>query len=354
MKRIFRLLTLAVVIAAIALVVHSLRQAEQRPHTDAAEVAAPIVRLSTIVPGRVVEVMVENNQLVHAGDPLFQVDPEPYEIELRQARATLATAQSELAQGERNLELERSNADVADTQIERARNNLALARQTLARLEPLLTNGYVTEQEVDTARTSVDDAQVTLDQALSHAAGTREFVGTLDSRRAQVELAEASVAMAERNLRNTILRAPITGRITGLTLNAGEYVVTGTTLFSLVDTSHWHVTALFKETDLPVIHEGARAEVFFLAASDHAIEGTVTGIGWAIRSGEEAQLLGLPAIANRIDWVRTARRFPVEVVLHNPPENLTRVGISASVRIIGGEALDHAEGAHTAHNETTH
>ncbi|PID95754.1 MAG: multidrug transporter [Alphaproteobacteria bacterium] len=356
MKRGLRLLTLFTVLAALALIVYALRQAEHRPHTDAAQVSAPIIRLSTTVPGRVVEVMVENNQLVNAGDPLFRVDPEPYELELVRAQAALATAQSELAQGQRNLELERSNAEVADNQIARARNNLALAQQTLARLEPLLSSGYVTAQEVDTARTSVSDALVTLEQALAHAEGTREFVGTLDTRLAQVDLTRASVALAERNLRNTVLYAPVTGRVTGLTLNAGEYVVTGTVLFSLVDTAHWHVTALFRETDLPVIREGSEAQVFLLAAPDTPIKGTVTGIGWAIRSGEEAHIMGLPAVANRIDWVRTARRFPVEVLLHDPPADLTRVGISASVRIVGdgGQAAPHDPHAPAAEHETAH
>lgn len=338
MRPLFRLVSLITVLAAVALGIYAIRQAERFPQTDAAEVSAPVIAISATVPGRVVELLVENNQLVEAGDPLFAVDPEPYELELAQARAVLATARSELAQGERNLELERSNADVAAKQIDRARNNLDLARQTLERLQPLLARGYVTEQEVDTARTAVSDAQVTLDQALAHAAGTGGFVGTLDSRQAQVDLAEASIALAERNLRNAIVRAPVKGRITGLTLNAGEYVVTGAPLFSLVDTAHWHVTALFRETDLPVIHKGDAARVYLLAAPDRAVEGTVTGIGWAIRSTEEAQLLGLPLVANRIDWVRTARRFPVEIELHDPPADLTRVGLSVSVRILDGEA----------------
>lgn len=335
MKAVFRLLTLVTIAAAVGLCIHALRQAERFPQTDAAEIAAPIIKMSATVPGRVVEVLVQNNALVAEGDPLFSLDPEPYELQLAQAQATLATAQSELTQGQRNLDLEQSNADVAIKQIDRARNNLLLAQQTLERLQPLLADGYVTEQEVDTARTTVNDAQVTLDQALAHAAGTGGFVGTLDSRQAQVDLARASVALAERNLRNTTLRAPTAGRITGLTLNPGEYVVTGTPLFSLVDTAHWHVSALFRETDLPVIREGDAARVYLLAAPDRAIEGVVTGIGWAIQSTEEAQLMGLPLVANRIDWVRTARRFPVEIELHDPPADLTRVGLSVSVRILG-------------------
>lgn len=344
MKRaLIPVIALATITAAFILAVWAWRQAAHHPQTDAAEITAPIITISAIVPGQVVEVGVENNALVAAGDLLFRVDPEPYALELEQARAAHATAQAELAQGARNIELSRSNAEVAAKQIDRARNNLELAQRTLDRLLPLLERGYVTEQEVETARTAVSDAQVTLDQALSHAEGTDEFVGTLDTRQAQVTAAEAAVALAERNLRNTELRAPVAGRITGLSLNPGEYVVTGVTLFSLVDTAHWHVSALFRETDLPHIAVGDSAELFLLAAPDRPIQGTVTGIGWAIRSSEEAELLGLPIVLNRIDWVRTARRFPVEIALHDPPADLTRAGMSVSARITGASDTAEAE-----------
>lgn len=311
------------------------RQSQAYPMTDAAEITAPVVLISAIVPGQVVEVAVANNQAVEQGDLLFRVDPEPYELELAQARAALATAEAELKQGQGNLELEQSNADVAARQIERAQANLDLARQTLERLLPLLDQGYVTQQEVDNARTAVTDAEVTLGQAQSHAQGTGEFVGTLDTRQAQVDAARASVALAERNLRNTEIHAPRAGRITGLALTEGEYVLTATPVFSLIDTAHWYASALFRETDLPLIAEGDRATVFLLAAPDQPIEGHVASIGWGVRSSDEGELLGMPLVANKLDWVRAARRFPVEIELENPPEGLTRLGASASVRITG-------------------
>lgn len=344
-----RLIGGAVLIVTLCLVVLAFRRAEHYPHTDAAEVAAAVVSVSAIVPGQVVEVLVKDTEYVEKGDVLFRVDPEPYELELIQARAALSTAKSELAQGQRNLDLERSNAAVAAKQIDRARNNLTLAQATLDRLVPLLAQGYVTEQQVETARTAVSDAEVSMEQARAHAAGTDQFVGTLDTRKSQVTLAEASVALAERNLRNTERRAPVSGRVTGLKLDPGEYVVTGTSLFSVIDTAHWHVSALFRETDLPQINVGDRAQVFFLADPDVAIEGEVSGVGWGIRSSEEGHLFGMPIVANRIDWVRTARRFPVEITLHDPPEDLTRVGLSVSVRILDKAECDEAHhGDHAA------
>lgn len=331
-----RLMVMVVVLLAVLAALWAFGQSRAHPMTDAASVEAPVVDVAALVPGQVVKVAVTNNQRVRRGDLLFQVDPEPYTLRLQQARAQLAAARSELKQGQGNRALEQSNADVADSQITRAKNNLALARQTLARLEPLLPKGYVTAQEVDSARTAVHDAQVSLEQAKASASGTSAFVGTLDTRQAGVDAASAAVGLAERNLRNTEVRAPMSGVITGLTLTRGDYVVTGTPLFTLIDTAHWRVSALFRETDLPRIRVGARARVFLLSAPDKVIRGHVASIGWGVRSRGQAKLLGLPVVSNKLDWVRSAARFPVEIELDDPPQNLTRLGASASVRILGG------------------
>lgn len=334
---VLRLVVLLVIVAAAVLSVWAWRRSAAHPSSDAAEVTAPVIGISAIVPGLVSDVAVRENQRVQAGDLLFRVDPEPYRLELDQARAALAAAESELRQGEGNLALQQSNADVASSQITRAEANLELAEQTLARLEPLLGQGYVTAQDVDAARTAVRDATVTLAQARSHAYGTDAFVGTLDTRRSQVDAARATVALAERNLRNTEVRAPRDGVLVGMVLTAGEYVVTGATLFSLIDDSQWRVSALFRETDLPQIRIGDPARVFLLSAPDTPIAGMVTGIGWGVRSSEEAQVLGMPLVASKLDWVRAARRFPVEIELEDAPGGLVRLGASASVRITGRE-----------------
>ncbi len=327
----------ALAIAAAGLSFWAWQQSKSYPMTDAATVDAPVVKISAVVPGLVIEVAVENNQYVQAGDLLFRLDPELYDLQLQQAKAALATAESELRQGERNLALEQSNADVAAGQIDRTTANLALAQHTLDRLEPLLEEGYVTAQQVETARTAVRDAEVSLEQAQSHASGTVAFVGTLDTRRAQVDTARAAVAIAERNRRHTEIHAPRAGYITGLTLTVGEFVVSATPLFSLIDDNDWRVTALFRETDLPNISVGNRARIFLFGAPSTPVSGHVASVGWGIRSTDEAHLLGLPLVANKLDWVRAARRFPVEIELADPPKDLVRLGASASVRILGAE-----------------
>lgn len=304
---------------------------ENSPRTDVAEIDAPVIQVSPTVPGRIIAFHVVNNQSVKKGEPLFEVDPEPYQLRLDQAKAELRATESEVAQGGRNISTEQANAEVAQKQIERARINSDLAKQTLDRLVPLLPKGYVTAQQVDEARTLYNDSLVSLEQALRQSQGAYEIIGTLETRKAQVEVARAAVALAERDLRNTVVRAPFEGKIVGLTQGVGEYVITAQTVFTLINSNEWEAVAFFRETELGRMKVGDKAQVFAMAAPSVAIEGTIEGIGWGVRSDEAVNLLGMPLISKSLNWVRVARRFPVHIRLHNPPDNLMRVGASAAV-----------------------
>jgi multidrug efflux system membrane fusion protein len=335
-----------IVAAAVAAMVMAVRVTETRPRTDAAEIEAPVVHLSASVPGRIVEFRVENNAAVKRGETLFVVDPEPYRLRVEQARAEVRAAESEVAQGERNLAGQEANASVASEQIRRARDNLGLAEKTLERLAALLPDGYVSAQQVDQARTSRNDARISLEQALTQSRGARDVIGTLETRKAQLDAARATQALAERDLANTEVKAPFDGRVTGLKLAVGEWVVTGQALATLIDTARWEASANFRETDLAAIKVGNRATVFVMSDPGRAIEGVVEGVGWGVRSDEGANVLGLPIVSRSLNWVRVARRYPVSIRLIDPPEALMRIGASAVV-IVGSEPAEHVP--HPAH-----
>lgn len=341
-----KLIGWGLVVAAIAAVGLAIRDTERNPRTDAAEIEAPIVHLSASVPGRIVSFAVENNAAVKKGDTLFTVDPEPYRLRVEQARAEVKAADSEVAQGERNLAGQEANASVASEQIRRARENLALAEKSLERLVPLLPDGYVSAQQVDQARTSRNDARISLEQALTQSRGARDVIGTLETRKAQAEVARATLALAERDLANTEVKAPFDGKVTGLKLAVGEWVLTGQVLATLIDTSRWEAAANFRETELAAVKVGNKAEVFVLSDPKTPIRGVVEGIGWGVRSDEAANLAGLPIVSRSLNWVRVARRYPVSIRLIDPPQDAMRIGASAVV-IVGSEPADHA--AHPAH-----
>jgi outer membrane protein TolC len=188
------------VVVAVAEILAAAIAIDRSPRTDAVEIDAPFIHISPTTPGRVVKVGVADNAAVKLGDILFEIDPAPYQLRVDLAKAETEAAQSEVDQDDRNIAGERANATVADEQIRRARDNLALAEQSLARLTPLLPKGYVTAQQVDQATTARDDALVSLRQAEAQSSGANQVVGTLETRRAQLAAAEAQLALAQRDL----------------------------------------------------------------------------------------------------------------------------------------------------------
>src|SRR5262249_14083522 len=142
---------------------------------------------------------------------------------------------------------------------------------------------------------------------------------------AELEGARATLALAERDLNKTVVRAPCDGRITALDIAAGEFAATGHPLFTIIDTEHWYAIGNFRETDLAGIKPGQRATVFVMAQPRLPLRGTVDSLGWGVASGVSATFGGLPHVESTLNWVRIAARFPVRVLLDEPPEDLMRL-----------------------------
>ena len=302
------------------------------PSTTNAEIDAEVVRMSSEVPGRLVALAVRENQSVTAGQLLFQVDPETYRLELEMSEAELAVVEGNLADQRRRLDAERANAVIAHDQVDRARTNLDLATRTAERLQPMVSDGYVSRQTLDQARTAVSDAQVSLRQAQGGARAADSEVQTTRALEAQVTANRTMVAIARRKLEQTAVRAPVDGKVVGLKIAEGGFVLPGQTLFTLIDSSSWVAEGLFRETDLAGIQVGDRADVFVMIDQRERMAGTVESIGWGIVSDDEVAALGnLPYVVRTLNWVRVAARFPVRIRLHEPPERLMRMGASAIV-----------------------
>jgi multidrug efflux system membrane fusion protein len=314
------------------------QQADENPLSEDAVLTASIVNIASSVPGRVSAIAVAEDQKVSKGELLFEIDPVSFRLAVDQARADLRMAEAARNAQHRSINAEESNAAIAADQVVRARTNLTLAEQSLARLTPLLRNGYVTAQQVDDARTARDDARTSLAQAVRQADAATSLVSTLDESEALVDARRAALALAERSLANTIIRAPHDGRVVGLTVSAGEIVAPGQSVFTLIDTATWYANAAFLETELAGITMEDCARIVVLADRSVRIAGTVAGIGWGVISGDVVNLpRGLPYVPKSLNWVRIIQRFPVRIRLIDPPEELMRIGASAVAVVRRGE-----------------
>lgn len=304
------------------------------PLSEDAVLSARVARMAASVPGRVNFLAVQENSTVVKGQLLFSLDPEVYELQVDQARAAHQVAQAALEARSRSISAESSNVTIADQQIQRAKINLAQTTQTLQRLQSLSPKGYVTAQQVDDARTLKRNAETSLREAVAQQDAARALVGNTGGELALVAQTRAQLAIAERQLRDTEVRAPNDGRVAGLSVAVGDYVLPAQPAFSLIDTTHWYASAGYLETELSAIRPGLCAKVYVAEDRSRVVKGVVESTGWGVMSGDEILIPNsLPYVPKTLNWVRVGQRFPVRVLLESPPQNLMRVGASATVII---------------------
>jgi membrane fusion protein, multidrug efflux system len=284
-KFVRKLVSLIVVISAVVITLYVWAIIERHPRTDDATARANVVGIAPRVSGQTIKLNVQDNQAVKKGDVLFEIDPEDYRLILEKAKAELATVDRQLAQ----------------------------ARDTLHRLEPLLPHGFETAENVDKARTAVTTLQ------------------------AQREGAIATINLEELHLSYCKVIAPFDGRVINLNISAGAHVTAGLPVFSLLDTTKWYVIANFREAEIRHMAPGTEAIVYLSSAPNQRFRGKVQGIGWAVKPEGEIDLppSGVPYIKRELNWVRVAQRFPVRIEVQNPDQDLFRMGASA-VAIIKG------------------
>ena len=327
------LVSLIALAGLLVTVVLATRRIDLRPRTDDAYLQADLVHMAPDVSGRIVELDVRDNQAVRKGDVLFRIDPEPYRMRVDQARAAVRGLEAKLALTADQVAAQTSKAGAAERGIGSAEAQRSLASSTLGRLEPLLGQGFVTAQQVDQARTARRTAQIALQQAQLQADEARQAITNTKPTEAELEGARATLALAERDLNKTVVRAPCDGRITALDIAAGEFAATGHLLFTIIDTEHWYAIGNFRETDLAGMAPGQRATVYVMAQPSRPLRGQIDSLGWGVASDVSATFGGLPHVERTLNWVRIAARFPVRILIDAPPDDLMRFGATAVVVI---------------------
>ena len=208
-----------------------------------------LVDISADVSGRVVELNVEEGDEVAEGDLLLVIDPARFEAAVERAQAGLAEASAREAQ---------------------ARGNYLQAQRDWERIRDLKARlpEMVTDTEFETARTGAE-VQEALWQSGQHA----------------VDMARAGLKEARDNLAKTVIRAPMSGRVTRLNVEKGETAIVGTMnnpgslLITVADLSVMEAVIEVDETDVPDISIGDSVSVSVDAFPDRKFVGRVTKIG---------------------------------------------------------------------------
>src|ERR1700726_5224801 len=119
---------------------------DRRPRTHDARIFAYSAAMASEISGRIVQISVTNDQDVAKGAPLLIIDPVPYELQLRQARAQVAALKAQIALTGRQVTSQGSGAQAAMSQVQKARDMLKNAQDTRRGPWPLGGPGFVTQQ----------------------------------------------------------------------------------------------------------------------------------------------------------------------------------------------------------------
>ncbi len=307
-----------IVIAAIGSLFAYYEYNEVYPETDNAYVNANLVNIAAKVSGYVKKIYVENNQLVHKGDLLMEIDPVDYALLLTKAKQDLSLAKQQAASLQQQI-------TSAKSQVAKARSDLQFAGQMAERYQKLYQQKAGSLQDVQKYQNQEIAAQQALDQQIV----------ALTQANTQYQAAVTQIAIANTNQENALqnnsytqLRAPVDGFVSNLALQTGELVSNGQKLFAIVDNSAWWIDVNFKETQLKRIKKGQSAQVN-LDLYEHKYSGVVQSISYA--SGNTFSLL--PAQNATGNWVKVTQRFTIRVKLANDMQFPLRVGASAQVKI---------------------
>jgi multidrug resistance efflux pump len=278
------------------------------PYTQQARVQAFVVAVAPEVSGRVIRVLVHDNQEVKAGDVLFEVDPLQYQIALDRARADLDSTR-------RQIGASTAGIDSAQASLRAAIANEVKARQDSDRLERLYREdeGTVSLRRLEVARATHEQAVSQVTAARAEVERAREQQGGGEADNAQLRSAAAAVKKAELDLANTQIRARSGGLITDLRTDVGQFAAAGGPVMTLISIRDVWVSADMTENNLGHVEPGTPVAIVLDALPGEIFEGRVRSIGYGVSAGQSAPPGGLPTIQNSRDWLRPAQRFPVIV-----------------------------------------
>lgn len=284
----FGIINLAVVAGIAWYAYQALGDYINNPWTRNGQVRGHVIQVSPRVSGMVTGIAVIDNQLVRAGDLLFEIDPEPFQIAISQAEAQLNRA--------------RIGSQASKIEYERL--------QDIYKKDP----GAVSQKDLNRREANYL-------QSLS-----------------QIDVAEESLRAAKLNLGYTKVHASVDGYVSNVDFQIGTQAVANQPVLALVDSNSFWVFGYFRESQIGRFKIGDPARVTLMAYPDQPLDGSVESLGWGIApsDGNSGYNL-LPSIKPVFQWIRLAQRIPVRIRLEEVPEGVElRFGLTASVMVMSG------------------
>lgn len=277
------------------------------PSSSRGVVSANVVQIAPRVTGDVTQVMVDDDAVVQAGEPLFSLDARPFELALRQAEANLAVT----VQG---INASSASLVAAQAAVTQARTGLDTIRAEADRTLRLKDRGIASTAQADAARAKVADAEARLQTAEANLESARAQLGPKGKDNPSILAAQAQLERAQYDLSATTVTAPHHGVVTNVTLSEGQFISAGNPAMTFIDAGAAWVTVDLRENQLRDIDKGDPVHLLFDALPGAIFVGRVQSVAWGINPGRPVEG-GLVVNQPSNRWFEPARQIPVRIEL---------------------------------------
>ena len=303
--------------------------------TDDAYVGADITAISPKVSGYITQVAVTDNQIVHTGDLLAQIDDRDYRAALQKAEGAVAAEQALLANLDANEHLQRAVIDQAHAGIDAAQAESVRARDDQARYRDLSSRAAVSVESAQRADAVFKTARADTEKAQAAFVAAQRQLDVITTQKQQAHAAlmqaEAERQLAQLNLGYTTLRAPVDGSIGNRRVRLGAFVEAGSPLLAVVPAHGLWIDANFKEDQLAHMKPGQLVTIRADVLPGREFHGRLGSLAPATG----AQFSVLPPENATGNFTKIVQRVPVRVLLDERDATLgeLRPGLSVTADI---------------------
>lgn len=306
--------------------------------TDDAYVNAHVVSVVPKVAAYVSKLLVNDNSKVARDELLVELDPRDFAVAVDMANADLKSAEANASNIEAQIKEQQAIVTESQSAVDGDRAVLDFAQQQFYRYKALATSGSGTVERLQQAESDVGQRRAAWQHdlaALDAARAHQAVLGTqLVQTKATIERQQAALAQAQLNRSYTQIRATEAGSVANKTVEPGNYVQPGQTLFSIVPDT-LYITANFKETQLTHVRPGQHATIRVDAFPNLRLKGRVD----SLQRGTGSQFALLPPENATGNFVKVVQRVPVKITLDDPGEALRWIspGMSVEAKIYTAE-----------------
>jgi membrane fusion protein (multidrug efflux system) len=319
--------------------------------TDNAYLHADSSAVAPKVGGLVAAVLVRENQVVRAGDPLVRIDAQDYDAKVQAAEAALADAEAGIATARAALaalgadeRLALAQVRAASTVIASADAELVRANADRMRYDALLGQGFATRRDAERIKATAIGAASAADKSRAELGVTSEQADVTRARRPVLEAqlasaqaaalkARAALDLARQDRGHTLIVAPIDGVVGNRQVQVGDFVQPGTRVFTVVPVRSLYVVANFKETQTRGMRAGQKARVYVDALGE-----TLTGTVESLAPGSGSEFTLLPFEPGSGNFTKIVQRVGVRIRLDPGQAALAalRPGLSVTAKVMLG------------------